>query len=114
MMALPRQKLEYFPIEKAVPGMPLAEQIMISERGVVKLLLPVGHLLSEGDLTRLDRLRIDYVCVSTPDTRSDEEIKKQRAQALLQTRKIFESADLSQPHIMALFKRMLVYRSEHL
>lgn len=107
-----RHRLQYLPIEKALPEMPLGEAIMISERGVVRFRLPVGHVLSAGDIERLQRMHVDYVCIRTPDLRTPEEIAQQRAKALEQAKRIFASADLKQPHIVALFKRILIYRSE--
>ena len=107
-----RYRLRYLPIEQAQPDMPLGEPIMISERGVVRFRLPVGHVLSAVDIERLQRMHVDYVCIKTLDLRNPEEITQQRNKALEQAKRIFAHADLKQPHIIALFKRILIYRSE--
>lgn len=107
------QKLhrQYLPFHEVVPGMVLGETITLAERNVVRFSLPAGHALTEANLRQLAAHRAEFVCISVPDTRTEEEIAAAVQAARERVTYIFEGADLSRPALAALFERVLAYRS---
>lgn len=105
--------LQYLPIEHVEVGMCIGEALVIADQGAVRFRLPAGHMLASSDIERLQRLHADYVCVTVPDLRSPEEVAAQSEVAARRVKHIFARADLAQPHIAALFERVLQYRSQH-
>lgn len=107
-----RMRQHYLPFDEVVPGMVLGEAITLADRHVVRFSLPAGHELTEGNLRNLAVHHAEFVCISVPDTRSDEEVAAEAAAAAARVMRIFEGADLSQPMMAALFDRVLAYRSK--
>ena len=106
-----RVRKHYLPFGDVEPGMVLGEPLMLTERGMLRLRLPAGHELTEGNLRQLRALHAEFVCVIKPDLRSDEEIAAEAASAAARVIEIFAGADLSNPALAALFDRVLAYRS---
>ncbi len=106
-----RIRKHYLPFGEVAPGMILGEPLMLTERDVLRLRLPAGHELTEGNLRQLRALHAEFVCVAMPDLRSDEEIAAEAARAAARVMDIFAGADLSNPALAALFDRVLAYRS---
>lgn len=106
-----RMRKNYLMLAEAEVGMVLADPLMVSERGSLRLRLPAGHALTEGNLRQLSALHAEYVPVLLPDERSDEQVAEEAALAAARVMQIFEGADLSNPALAALFDRVLAYRS---
>lgn len=107
-----RTRKHYLPFGEVEPGMVLGEPIALTERHVLRFSLPAGHELTEGNLRQLAAHHAEFVCIALPDTRSDEEIAAESAQAAANVVRIFERANLANPAVAALFERVLAYRSE--
>lgn len=107
-----RSRLHYLPFDAIEPGMILGEPISLTERNVVRFGLPAGHELTGDNLRQLAIHHAEFVCITLPDTRSDEEVARDAAAAAARVMHTFEGADLSQPALAALFDRVLAYRSQ--
>lgn len=106
-----RRRRHYLPLGEVEPGMILGEAIVIVERNTLRFRLPAKHELTESNLRQLGAYHAEFVCVSLPDPRSDEEVATEAAAAAARVMDIFSGADLSQPAMAALFDRVLAYRS---
>lgn len=106
-----RMRKQYLTLSAVAVGMVLGDVLMVAERGNLRLRLPAGHALTEGNLRQLAALHAEYVPVLLPDARSDEMIAEEAARAAARVLEIFEGADLSNPTLAALFDRVLAYRS---
>lgn len=103
-----RQRVKYIPTFEAAQGMVLAEAAQ--DRYLCNI-LPSGHRLSEENLTQLLAHRVELVCVTLPDLRSDEEVAGEASSSAKRVLDTFEHADLSDPVLAALFNQVLTYRS---
>lgn len=103
-----RSRTHYLPIEDASVGMLLADAVR--DRYQMPL-LPAGSTLNEENLRQLQAHGVDFICISYADTRSDEEVAEQTAQAAHSVTDIFAQADLSDPVLAALFNQVVLYRS---
>ncbi len=106
-----RRRKHYLPLSEVEPGMILGDAIVIAERNTLRLRLPAEHELTETNLRQLGAYHAEFVCVSLPDPRSDEEVAADAVAAAARVTEIFSGADLSQPAVAALLERVLAYRS---
>lgn len=106
------KRLRYLPFDEIEVGMTIGQPVNITDRSILRLHLPAGHVLTEGNLRQLYANGAEFVCIALPETRSDEEIAADAAASAGRTLRIFEHADLSEPTMAALFDRVLGYRSK--
>ena len=106
-----RTRKHYLPLADVEADMVLGEPVALTERNILRLSLPAGHELTEGNLRQLAAHHAEFVCVALPDTRSDEEIAAESAAAAARVMDIFDGADLTNPALAALFERVLAFRS---
>jgi hypothetical protein len=106
-----RRRKHHLPLGEVEPGMILGEAVVIAERDTLRLRLPADHELTETNLRQLGAYHAEFVCVSLPDPRNDEEVAADTAAAATRVTEIFSGADLSQPAVAALLERVLAYRS---
>ncbi len=104
-----RTRTRYIPIEAADEGLVLGEAVQDRYRTT---LLPSGATLSDENLQQMVAHQIEFVCVVQADARTDEVVADEAAAAAKNVLEIFESADLSDPVMAALFNQVLMYRSE--
>lgn len=105
-------RLCFLPFDEIEVGMVIGQAVNLSERNILRLHLPAGHVLTEGNLRQLYANGAEFVCIAMPETRSDEEIAIDAAASAGRTLRIFADADLSEPTMAALFDRVLSYRSK--
>lgn len=101
----------YLPVIEAEEGMVLGSPVNVVTNGVLRLSLSAGTRLTGDTLQQLKAHRAEYIFIDEPDTRSDEEIALNAASMAHRVMEIFAGADLSDPHMAALFDRVLTYRS---
>ena len=106
-----RTRTRYIPIFEAEPGMVLGESLMVSVRGIVRLSIAAGHVLTEDLLQQLLAHRTEFIYIAESDDRSDEQVAVDAAMSARRTMEIFDGADLSNPTMTTLFNQVLVYRS---
>lgn len=106
-----RTRTRYLPLVEAAPGMMLGAAVQVAHHGRMSLSLPEGHTLTEDNLHQLTAHRAEYIFVSEPDPRSDEQVATDAAMAARRLLEIFSGADLSDPTLAALFDQVLGYRS---
>lgn len=106
-----RMRTRYIPLIEAEAGMMLGQPVLVSLNGIVRLSIPDGHVLTEDNLHQLTAHRAEYIFIREPDERSDEQVAIDAALAARRTMDIFDSADLSDPTMAALFDQVLGYRS---
>jgi hypothetical protein len=107
-----RTRPRYLPIIEAEAGMVLGAPVRVVNHGVVRLSLPGGHTLTEDNLHQLAAHHAEFIFVAEPDTRSDEAVAVDAAQAAHRVMEIFSGADLSNPTMAALFDQIVNYRSK--
>ena len=103
-----RKRTLYQPIEQAHAGMVLAQPV--TDRYQMTL-LPAGSILTEENMAQMLAHEVELICIAVDDTRSAEEIGIHAAHSAHQVLEVFESADLSQPVLAALFNQVILYRS---
>lgn len=103
-----RTRTRYLPIELAQEGMVLAGA---ARDRYQRSLLPNGAALTLENIQQLVAHQVEFVCVSFTETRTPEQISVDTATTAHRMLTIFESADLTQPVMAALFNQVLVYRS---
>jgi ABC-type uncharacterized transport system involved in gliding motility auxiliary subunit len=103
-----RTRTRYLPIEAALEGMMLAESVKDRYQ---RVLLPIGVALTLENIQQLTAHQAEFVCVSITDTRTPEQISVDTATTAHRMLAIFESSDLTQPVMAALFNQVLLYRS---
>ena len=106
-----RMRHHYIPIEDAAQGMVLSAQASVVEQGVLRFTLPPGHTLTDENLHQLRAHHAEFIFVDMPDARSDEQVALDAAACAHRVMQIFSGADLSEPHMLALFDQVLRYRS---
>ncbi len=106
-----RTRPRYLPIIEAEARMVLGAPVRVVNHGVVRLSLPGGHVLTEDNLHQLAAHHAEFIFVAEPDTRSDQEVAVDAAQAAHRVMDIFKGADLSDPTMATLFDQVLSYRS---
>lgn len=106
-----RTRVCYTSVEDVEEGMVLAGQVQVVQHGMLRFSLPEGHALTGDNLRQLAAHHAEFVFVSTPDERSDEQIAVDAAIAARRSMEIFSGADLSDPTMAALFDQVLAFRS---
>lgn len=101
----------YIPLSEANVGMVLGASLNVVHRGMLSLTLPVGHALTDENLQQISTHCAEFICVAESDSRSDEQIAADVAQASARVTHIFDGADLGDPTLAALFDQVLSYRS---
>lgn len=106
-----RTRPRYLPLAEAEAGMVLGAPVRVVNHGVIRLSLPSGQTLTADNLRQLAAHRAEFIFISEPDRRSDEEVAADAARAAHRVMEIFAGADLSDPVMAALFNQVLIYRS---
>lgn len=106
-----RTRPRYITLIEAEAGTVLGASVSVVNHGVLCYSLPAGHTLTSDNLRQLGVHRAEFVFVAEPDTRSDEQVAVDAAQAAQSVMNIFAGADLSDPTMSALFNQVLAYRS---
>lgn len=106
-----RTRRQFIPLADAQAGMVLGQPAQVSVSGFLNLTLPAGHILTEENLNQLAVHHAEFIDIDLEDTRSDEQVAKDAAQAAQSVLQIFKAADLSEPHMAAFFDQVLAYRS---
>ena len=106
-----RIRTQYLPIMSAEVGMVLASPLHVAKHGHVRFSLPAGHVLTADNLHQMTVNHTEFIYVATPDLRSDETVAIDTAKVAGRALEIFESADLSDPTMAALFDQVLAYRN---
>ncbi len=101
----------YLPVIDAKAGMVLGAAVGIVKHRILRYSLPAGHTLTRDNLRQLAAHQAEFVYVVAPETRSDEEIAEDFAQATRSVVEIFADADLGNPTLAALLDQILAYRS---
>ncbi len=73
--------------------------------------LPSGHKLTGDNLFQLVAHRAEFIFVTEPDPRSDEQVATDAAAAAYRIMEIFSGADLTDSTTATLFNQVLIYRS---
>ncbi|MDD2742906.1 MAG: hypothetical protein PHV02_11570 [Rhodocyclaceae bacterium] len=92
-------------------GMTLAAPLKVVKHGYTRFSLPLGHVLTQDNLHQMTVNRVEFIFVAAPDLRSDEAVAVDTAAVAGRVLKIFESADLADPTMAALFDQVLAYRN---
>jgi hypothetical protein len=108
MNSTPRMRTRYMTLESAREGMVLAEAVRDAYQ---RMLLPSGAALTDENLQQLRAHHIEFVCVSYVDARSAQDIAVDSAATARRVLEIFETADLGDPVMAALFNQVLTFRS---
>ena len=103
-----RYRQEYVSSHLAAPGMVLGAP---ATGGAIVFSLPAGHALTEDNILQLGRHKVEFIVVSVPDSRTDEQVAEDRAQTANRIRTIFSGANLSDPCMSALFEQVLAFRN---
>ncbi len=106
-----RTRQRYIPIIEAQAGMALGAPANAVSGGAMNFSLPAGHVLTEDNLHLLDAHRVEFIFVTEPDLRTEQEIAADAALVEQQVMRIFAGADLSDPTMAGLFDQVLAYRS---
>jgi len=106
-----RMRLKYLPFDAVQPGMALGEPLVLAVKDIVRFTLPAGHTLTEDNLRQMAIHKAEFVGIAFPDGRTDEDVARDAAAAAARVLQIFEGADLSSPAMLALFDRILAFRS---
>ena len=106
-----RTRTHYIPIEEAAEGMVLGAPVRVVSKGVLRFSLPARLKLDRNHLHQLVAHRAEFIFVSEPDARSDEQVAVDAALAARRTMEIFSDADLTDPCMAALFDQVLAFRS---
>jgi hypothetical protein len=105
------ERLRHLPLHELRPGMVLGHPIVLTERGIVVLNLPAGHVLNEASLAQLAARHAEYAAICEPETRSPEALAALRAREEARLALIFSNADLDHPDTRAFYEAVLAYRS---
>jgi len=95
----------------AEAGMVLAATLKVVKQGRPQFSLPTGHVLTLDNLQQMRVNRAEFIFVSVPDPRSDEEIAIDTAAVAGRVLNIFAGADMSDPTMAAFFDQILTYRN---
>jgi hypothetical protein len=106
-----RMRTQYLPIMSAEAGMTLAAPLKVINQGHIWYSLPAGHVLTVDNLHQMTVHGAEFIFISEPDTRSDEEVAEDTAVVAGRVMEVFAGADLSNPVMAALFDQVLAYRN---
>jgi hypothetical protein len=79
--------------------------------GAMAFSLPLGHALTEDNVLQLERHKVEFIVISVPDSRTEDQVAEDRAQTSDRLRTTFAGANLSDPCIASLFEQVLKFRS---
>jgi hypothetical protein len=91
--------------------MVLSAPARVVKHGILRFSMSGGQALTEENLHQLRAHHAKLIFVNQADTRSAEQVSVDAAAAAHRAMKIFNGADLSDPHMAALFDQVLVYLS---
>lgn len=103
-----RFRQEYVSSHSAVPGMVLAAPI---QGGAIAFSLPAGHALTQDNVLQLHRHKVEFIVVSLPDSRTDDQVSQDHEQTAGRIKTIFSGANLTDPCVAALFEQVLAFRN---
>jgi hypothetical protein len=103
-----RFRQEYISSHLAAPGMVLGAP---TTGGAMAFSLPPGHALTEDNVLQLERHKLEFIVISVPDSRTEDQVAEDRAQTSDRLRTTFAGANLSDPYIASLFEQVLEFRS---
>lgn len=106
-----RYRYQYLSTKLARPGIALGAAADAVVGGAVSFSLPAGHVLTEENIRQLQTHKVEFIFVGCEDTRSDEQIAEDAAQAAARVMRVFADADLTEPCMAALFDQVLSFRS---
>ena len=106
-----RTRTQYIPLVTAEEGMTLAAPLNVVKHGHMRFSLPAGHVLTFDNLHQMTVHGAEFIFITAPDTRSDEDIATDTAAVAGRVMDIFAGADLSNPTLAALFDQILAYRN---
>ena len=106
-----KTRTHYIPVEEVEIGMILGAPISVVNHGILRFSLPAGHTLTHDNLHQLTAHQAEFIFVSMPDPRSDEEVAVDTALSARRVMEIFSGADLTDPTMAKLFDQVLSHRS---
>ncbi len=106
-----RMRATYLSIEEIASGMTLAKPLAVTEKRILRYMLPEGHVLTEDNVRQLASHHAEAVCVWLADDRTDEEIAANALQVEAKLRRLFAHSDLTQPIMAAFFDRIRTHLS---
>ncbi len=106
-----RTRTHYIPIFEAEPGMVLGAPVAVAVHGILRFSLPSGHELTRDNLHQLTAHRAEFIFISRPDHRPDEQVAEDAAKDAHRALEIFGGADLQDPTTAKLFDQILAFRS---
>jgi hypothetical protein len=101
----------FITIVEAAVGMVLAESISLSSDGFLRLKLARGHVLTANCINQLIVHGAEYIAISEPDDRSDDQIALDQAAALQRVQTVFYGADMDDANTAALYHQVKIFRS---
>ncbi len=104
-----RMRSTYLSIGEIAPNMVLAKPLAVTERRMLRYVLPEGHALTEDNIRQLVSHHAEIICVRLPDERTETQIAADLNNLESRLGKIFETCDLSQPGMAAFFNRVRSY-----
>lgn len=106
-----RYRQEYVAIQAATTGMALAAPANAVQGGSSAFSLPAGHVLTEENIHQLLRHKVEFIVVTAPDMRTDDQIAEERARTTERIQTIFSGANLSDPCTASLYEQVMAFRS---
>ena len=105
-----RMRPRYITVAEAEAGMELGAPATVISQGRL-FSLPVGHKLTGDNLLQLAAHRVEFIFITEPDPRMNEQIAIDAAKAAYRIMEIFSCADLTDPIVATLFNQIIIYRS---
>lgn len=106
-----KTRSQYLSVADVQAGMVLATPANAVSGGAVSFSLPAGHALTDENLRQLQRHEVEFIFISTPDLRTDDQVAIDAATAARRIIGVFEGADFSDANMATLFDQVLAYRS---
>lgn len=107
-----RNRRKYVSIHAAAAGMMLGAPANEVTAGALVFSLPAGHVLTEDNMHQLHQHKVEFIVVSIPDQRTDDEIAEEHARTAERIRQLFAGANLSDPCTATLLDQVLAFRSD--
>lgn len=105
-----RTRPRYITVAEAEVGMELGAPATGANQGKL-IFMSTGHKLTVDSLFQLAAQRVEFIFVTEPDPRPDEQVAVDAAKAAQRVMEIFAGADLSDPIVATLFNQVIIYRS---
>lgn len=106
-----RSRTQYISLLEAEEGMKLAATLNVVKHGQTRFSLPADHVLTTDNLRQMKAAGAEFLFISEPDNRSDEQVAVDTALVARRVMEIFSDADLTNPTTAALFDLVLAYRN---